>query len=74
MMSLLYAMMMLLSPMSAGGNGNGHHYGWRNQAPRSVPGVTVVSSPRNGTGGGNQNPAPGTTTGDPAPGPFTFMQ
>ncbi|HEV8480963.1 MAG TPA: hypothetical protein VGR66_09230 [Candidatus Eisenbacteria bacterium] len=73
MMSLLYSMMMLLSPMSAGGN-NGHHYGWRNQAPRSVPGVTVVSSPRSGFGGGNQNPAPGTTTGDPAPGPFTFMQ
>ena len=71
MMSLLYAMMMFLSPMSAGGNG--HHYGWRNQTPRTVPGVTVVSSPRAG-GGGNQNPAPGTTTGDPAPGPFTYQQ
>lgn len=73
MMSLLYAMMMLLSPMSAGGNGNGHHYGWRNQAPRSVPGVTVVSSPRSG-GGTNQNPPPGTPTGDPTPGPFVFQQ
>jgi len=49
MFHLLFALWML-SPTLKGGNGN--HFGWRNQQPRTVPGVQVVTPPPTGGGGG----------------------
>ena len=67
MFSYLLSVMMMLSPMAAGGNG--HHFGWRNQAPRTVPQVVVVTPrpPSSSPGPVYNGPA-----GDPNPGPFTF--
>jgi hypothetical protein len=62
MFSYLISMMMLLSPTATGGNG--HHWGWRNQAPRVVPTVQLVT-PRPPTVGGTSSGTPG----DPNPGP-----
>lgn len=68
MFSYLLSLMMLLSPMYKGGNGN--HFGWRNQQPRVVPGVTVVTPrpPMSSPGPVYNAPPPG----DPNPGPRMF--
>ena len=67
MFSYLLSMMMMLSPMAAGGNG--HHFGWRNQAPRVVPEVQVVTPRPPSSSPGPDRSAP---AGDPGRDPFTF--
>jgi len=69
MYSYLLALMMVVSPLSKGGN-HGNHFGWRNQSSSvpPPPSVTLVSHPGASSPGPNRN-AP---TGDPNPGPFTF--
>jgi hypothetical protein len=67
MFSFLLSLMMTLSPMAAGGNG--HHWGWRNQAPRTVPQVNLVT-PRPGLS--SPGPVYGNPGSDPNPGPFRF--
>jgi len=49
MLNLLFTLWML-SPMAQGGNG--HHFGWRNNQPRTVPAVQTVTPPPSGGSGG----------------------
>ena len=65
----LFAALMLLHPAAAGGNG--HHWGWRNQAPRPVVPYEQVTPPPPSSGQGYQDPANGSPTSD-GPGAYKF--
>lgn len=64
----LFAALMMLHPATAGGNG--HHWGWRNQAPRPIiPFEQVVPPPSpSGTGGAY----PGASSSGDGSGGFKF--